>query len=57
MKKRSLFLSTALLLVLSVVLAACGGGSGGGSSSDGEGNKEVDFIGIATGGTGVHITR
>ncbi|WP_044337653.1 TAXI family TRAP transporter solute-binding subunit [Rossellomorea aquimaris] len=51
MKKRSLFLSTALLLVLSVVLAACGGGSGGGSS-EGEGNKEVDFIGIATGGTG-----
>ena len=52
MKKRSLFLGTALLLVLSVILAACGGGSGGGSSSDGEGNKEVDFIGIATGGTG-----
>ncbi|WP_064092294.1 TAXI family TRAP transporter solute-binding subunit [Rossellomorea aquimaris] len=51
MKKRSLFLGTALLLVLSVVLAACGGGAGGGSS-DGEGNKDVDFIGIATGGTG-----
>ncbi|MDT9023634.1 MULTISPECIES: TAXI family TRAP transporter solute-binding subunit [Rossellomorea] len=51
MKKRSFYLSTALLLVLSVILAACGGGSGGGSS-EGEGNKEVDFIGIATGGTG-----
>ncbi|MGF3102268.1 TAXI family TRAP transporter solute-binding subunit [Rossellomorea sp. DUT-2] len=51
MKKRSLFLGTALLLVLSVILSACGGGSGGGSS-EGEGNKEVDFIGIATGGTG-----
>jgi uncharacterized protein len=51
MKKRSFYLSTALLLVLSVILAACGGGSGGGSS-EGEDNKEVDFIGIATGGTG-----
>jgi uncharacterized protein len=51
MKKRSFYLSTAILLVLSVILAACGGGSGGGSS-EGEGNKEVDFIGIATGGTG-----
>ncbi|MGM0826892.1 MAG: TAXI family TRAP transporter solute-binding subunit [Bacillota bacterium] len=51
MKKRSFYLSTALLLVLSVILAACGGGSGGGSS-EGEGNQEVDFIGIATGGTG-----
>ena len=51
MKKRSLFLGTSILLVLSVVLAACGGGAGGGSS-EGEGNKDVDFIGIATGGTG-----
>jgi uncharacterized protein len=49
MKKRSLFLSTALLLILSAVLAACGGGAGGGSS---DGDEKVDFIGIATGGTG-----
>lgn len=49
MKKRSLFLSTALLLILSAVLAACGGGAGGGSS---DGDDKVDFIGIATGGTG-----
>ncbi|MCA1056700.1 TAXI family TRAP transporter solute-binding subunit [Rossellomorea aquimaris] len=49
MKKRGLFLSTALLLILSAVLAACGGGAGGGSS---DGDEKVDFIGIATGGTG-----
>ncbi|MFL8936352.1 TAXI family TRAP transporter solute-binding subunit [Rossellomorea oryzaecorticis] len=49
MKKRSLFLSTALLLILTAVLAACGGGAGGGSS---DGDEKVDFIGIATGGTG-----
>jgi uncharacterized protein len=53
MKKRSLFLGTALLLALSMILAACGGGSGDDSSSgDGEGEEKVDFIGIATGGTG-----
>jgi uncharacterized protein len=53
MKKRSLFLGAALLLALSMILAACGGGSGDDSSSgDGEGEGKVDFIGIATGGTG-----
>ncbi|WP_456272549.1 TAXI family TRAP transporter solute-binding subunit [Bacillus sp. AK031] len=45
MKKRSLSLSAVILLAVAMILAACGGG---GSSSEGD----VDFIGIATGGTG-----
>jgi uncharacterized protein len=48
MKKRKLSFSAVLLLAAAMILAACGGGSGGGA---GEG-EEVDFIGIATGGTG-----
>ncbi|MGM0845141.1 MAG: TAXI family TRAP transporter solute-binding subunit [Bacillota bacterium] len=48
MKKRKLSFSAVLLLAAAMILAACGGGSGGGSGEDGE----VDFIGIATGGTG-----
>ncbi|KUP07557.1 C4-dicarboxylate ABC transporter substrate-binding protein [Bacillus coahuilensis m2-6] len=44
MKKKSLMLLTTMLLSFSMILAACGGGS--------EGGEEVDFIGIATGGTG-----
>ncbi|MEI5906566.1 TAXI family TRAP transporter solute-binding subunit [Bacillus spongiae] len=46
MKKKSFILSAILLLAVSMVLAACGGGS-----DKGEGG-EVDFITIATGGTG-----
>ncbi|MGD6968243.1 TAXI family TRAP transporter solute-binding subunit [Rossellomorea vietnamensis] len=48
MKKRKLSFSAVLLLAAAMILAACGGGSGGGSDEGGE----VDFIGIATGGTG-----
>ncbi|EDL65624.1 immunogenic protein [Bacillus sp. SG-1] len=50
MKKRSLSFSAVILLAVTMILAACGGGSGGGSGEGGE--TEVDFIGIATGGTG-----
>jgi uncharacterized protein len=50
MKKRKLSFSAVILLAVAMLLAACGGGSGGGSGEDGE--TEVDFIGIATGGTG-----
>jgi uncharacterized protein len=50
MKKRRLSFSAVILLAAAMILAACGGGSGGGSGEGGE--TEVDFIGIATGGTG-----
>ncbi|MCS0651922.1 TAXI family TRAP transporter solute-binding subunit [Cytobacillus firmus] len=52
MKKRSIFLATALLLALTMVLAACGGGKDEGGG-DGEGGADKPkFMSIVTGGTG-----
>ncbi|KAF0822286.1 TAXI family TRAP transporter solute-binding subunit [Cytobacillus firmus] len=52
MKKRSIFLATALLLALTMVLAACGGGKDEGGG-DGEGRADKPkFMSIVTGGTG-----
>ncbi|MBM7586565.1 TRAP transporter TAXI family solute receptor [Bacillus pakistanensis] len=52
MKKRSYFLGTAIVLMLSMILAACGGGSGDSSDGGGDNDSKVDFVAIATGGTG-----
>ncbi|AND39011.1 TAXI family TRAP transporter solute-binding subunit [Cytobacillus oceanisediminis] len=53
MKKKSIFLATALLLALSMVLAACGGGKDeGGGDGEGGGADKPKFMSIVTGGTG-----
>ncbi|MCM3707083.1 MULTISPECIES: TAXI family TRAP transporter solute-binding subunit [Cytobacillus] len=52
MKKRSMFLVTALLLALSMVLAACGGGKDEGGGDKEGGADKPKYMSIVTGGTG-----
>ncbi len=52
MKKRNVSISAIVILVLSMILAACGTNSESEGSGSGGGEEELDFIGIATGGTG-----